>query len=376
MANHITNLQIDTYRGVKGLQIENLGRVNIFVGDNNTGKTSVLEAIQLLCNPSVYNLIQLARQREKFKVTIRMGLSLFDSILYMFDVRTSNKGENNYCISIGGTINGILGNVYVSGKVVNQLIDLKEIARIDPIIRHKLSDVVVQEQEETPVFIGDIKNSFNTNKQIGLFDESEYRIEINKYSRVMRNINEKPILDVKLVQTVDHLIENSFNNLIRNKELKGEAVELLKEFDDTITDIRYINDDTRFIPVIENGEKDYIPLSLYGDGMKKALSMLNAIVSAKNGVVLIDEFETALHTSAMNRVFTFILEVSKRLNVQLFLTTHSIEAVDKLLGSSGENIHDLRVIRLKKKGETTLAKVIEGKEALDDRKEYNMELRV
>ena len=66
LANHIQQLQIETFRGIKELTIDNLGVVNILVGDNNTGKTTVLEAIQLLCNPSRFNLIKSAIQREKY----------------------------------------------------------------------------------------------------------------------------------------------------------------------------------------------------------------------------------------------------------------------------------------------------------------------
>lgn len=53
MENHIKSLQIETYRGIKDLHVDNLGSVNVFVGDNNLGKASVLEAIELMCNPNM-----------------------------------------------------------------------------------------------------------------------------------------------------------------------------------------------------------------------------------------------------------------------------------------------------------------------------------
>lgn len=378
MTNHIQELQIETYRGIKNLQIENLGDVNILVGDNNTGKTSVLEAIQLLCNPSKYNFIRIARQRERYRAVIRMGLGILDSVLYLFNVQSCSKEENYYYLSVGGTINSQKGNVRVTGKVVDQLLDLKEIAKYNSSARNKLAHSVVEPQEETPTFIGEISNEF-LDRQVSFFqsytNKVHQNIEINEYTRIMRTNNEKALLNVENIQTIDHIIENAFDKLIKNKSIKEKAVELLKEFDESIIDIRYISDDNNFVPVIENSN-NYIPLSLYGDGTKKALTMLNAIVSAKNGVVLIDEFETALHTSAMKQVFRFILEVSKQLNVQLFLTTHSIEAVDKLLESARTDVDNIRVIRLKKKNEMTFSKVINGKEALEDRKEYNMELRI
>lgn len=41
-------LQIKGYRGFKTVELSQLGQINIFVGDNNSGKTSLLEAISIL----------------------------------------------------------------------------------------------------------------------------------------------------------------------------------------------------------------------------------------------------------------------------------------------------------------------------------------
>ena len=121
---------------------------------------------------------------------------------------------------------------------------------------------------------------------------------------------------------------------------------------------------------------EYLPVALYGDGLKKALTMLNAIIKAEDGVLLVDEYETALHTSIMQKVFRFMVEVAKKENVQLFLTTHSLEAVDKFLYANEDMLDDISIIRLKKKDNKTYAKVTSGKKALENREEYNLELRI
>ena len=110
--------------------------------------------------------------------------------------------------------------------------------------------------------------------------------------------------------------------------------------------------------------------------MKKALTMLNAIIKAEDGVLLVDEYETAIHTSIMQKVFRFMVEVAKKENVQLFLTTHSLEAVDKFLYANEDMLDDISIIRLKKKDNKTYAKVTSGKKALENREEYNLELRI
>ena len=47
---HFPNLTIKGFRGIRELTIPQLGRVNLITGKNNTGKSSVLEALQLFAN--------------------------------------------------------------------------------------------------------------------------------------------------------------------------------------------------------------------------------------------------------------------------------------------------------------------------------------
>ena len=44
----ITNLEIRNFRGLKDVKLKELRRVNLLVGGNDTGKTTVLEALLLL----------------------------------------------------------------------------------------------------------------------------------------------------------------------------------------------------------------------------------------------------------------------------------------------------------------------------------------
>ena len=46
------NIEIKNFRGIDHLKLDNLGRVNILLGQNNSGKSSVLEAIDLSLNMS------------------------------------------------------------------------------------------------------------------------------------------------------------------------------------------------------------------------------------------------------------------------------------------------------------------------------------
>jgi len=379
MARHITELEIETFRGVKELKLKDLGDINIFVGDNNSGKTSVLEAIQILCDPSVYNLMQVARQREKYKSFLRAGLSPLDLFMFLFSISAEMKERNQYRLSFDAVLKNERMDLRVEGELINQLMNANDLRQNSYSGRIKNQEGLIEEQEEVLTFVGDIKTNLPNELQIGFFkDENERHVEINRYSRIARSQKARPLIELESIQVIDHVVNNSFSQLIKNKKIKEEALILLEEFEPGIIDLRYIDDEGRFYPVIDSGLPDYLPLSMYGDGMKKALTILNALVSAENGIVIIDEFETAIHTTAMENVFRFMITVAKELNVQLFLTTHSIEAVDKVLTSAGADIDNIRVITLKKDQKTgkTLSRNLIGSEVQQDRDAFDFEVRV
>jgi AAA15 family ATPase/GTPase len=55
-------ITIEGLRGIKHLKIEDFGRVNLFVGKNNCGKTTLLEGIFLLTGPTNAQLPLIKKQ--------------------------------------------------------------------------------------------------------------------------------------------------------------------------------------------------------------------------------------------------------------------------------------------------------------------------
>jgi predicted ATP-dependent endonuclease of OLD family len=62
---NLENITIHQFRGLKELERKDLGQINLLVGVNNSGKTSVLEALSIYCDPlDLRNWIITATQRE------------------------------------------------------------------------------------------------------------------------------------------------------------------------------------------------------------------------------------------------------------------------------------------------------------------------
>jgi len=363
MATYIINVNIKAFRGLANLEIENLSDVNILVGDNNTGKTSILEAVQLFCEANQYNMAKIAMQREMYK-TSKNRNDLVDTIKYLFNFESQH--EDTKKIHIISNMN--------SEDDVN-----REESRYIFISGEKEKQIIGKNfEEEISVFFGYIeKGSKVSSGQIKIDSRIEYEYRNN--SRIRESIKNKAgSINVAFVSAMAHVAQDSFRSIAKKPLLIKQAVELLKAFDANIKSMTYQpGDEQRYVPVFEvEGMEEYVPLALYGDGMKKALTILNAIIEAENGIVLIDEFETALHTTAMAQVLKFMLTVAKDLNVQLFLTTHSLEAIDTLLKCDEENVDRIKVVRIRKKENRVYADTIDGAESLYFRKKYKSELRI
>lgn len=166
------------------------------------------------------------------------------------------------------------------------------------------------------------------------------------------------------------------DSVLADTELYGEMLKILQEFDENIINISSvsINEKTEYMIMSKNHVKA-LPLNAYGDGMKKAILLLSAILQAKDGILLLDEFETAIHTSAMDSLFAWLLESAMKLNVQVFLTSHSKEAIDKVLRCSEKLQSGINVYTLYKSDERNLVRRMSSLDAIDAQENLGLELR-
>jgi AAA15 family ATPase/GTPase len=87
------------------------------------------------------------------------------------------------------------------------------------------------------------------------------------------------------------------------------------------------------------------PLNCFGNGLRRALLIATTVQLSRNGMLLIDDLETAIHPQLERQVFAWLVQVCAEQNIQVFATTHSLETLDAMLEASG-NLVDLIVYRL------------------------------
>ncbi len=184
--------------------------------------------------------------------------------------------------------------------------------------------------------------------------------------------------EVHYIPSFGHLRYDLLKNIVDNTEYKKLVIDILRQFDDSIADICYTKaDDGSYLESIITKNGVNMPFSVYGDGIKKILYILNKLVDAADSILMIDEIETGLHKKYYDTLFPVVFALANKLNVQLFIATHSIEAIDAILRyGDHENNHDIndpiKVITLKKvdsdKGSNIAARNVTGKYVSENRK--------
>lgn len=221
---------------------------------------------------------------------------------------------------------------------------------------------------ESPEFEGtELLSRLNLRLLVNQEEKDSMHVYEGQRARILlekADSNKELSYNVVYISPVRHAEGSVFlNNVLEDPELYEEMIEILREYDEGIVSINY---DTKneagfnrgIYKVLSRTSRKALPLNVYGDGMKKAILLMSAVVKAKNGILLLDEFETAIHTSAMNKTFHWILRTCRKLNVQVFLTSHSKEAIDKVLKCAPEIQDDIALYTLYRGKEGTLVRKI------------------
>ena len=105
-----------------------------------------------------------------------------------------------------------------------------------------------------------------------------------------------------------------------------------------------------------------VPLRTFGEGVNRLFTLALAIVNAGSGILLIDEFENGLHHSVQTDVWRMVFRLARQLDVQVFATTHSRDAVKAFQKAASESPEEGVLLRLARKGDDIVPTVANEEE--------------
>ncbi|MBD2634126.1 AAA family ATPase [Limnothrix sp. FACHB-881] len=362
--NHLDNLTIHKFRGLRDLELKDLGQVNLLVGENNCGKTSVLEAVNLYCNPlDLREWISTIRRREGD--VLRFASSPIELLQWIFAYEIDSDQEviNQGKISIDGLGKFIVRNLDVSCEAIEEI----QLTGSDEEQSPSSEDDVMYDGKGSDLRRGielNINLSIESEQvqlwsqfkelapvKIQLWENQALRLGSAK-SKSYRLSTSNITLPSHRSETAQALLYSAamFDEL--QEHIKQDIVDIMQELDHNIQDILMVysrpqGEATSRRPKlhIRHTKLGLVPVSIFGDGVRRWLHIALTIFQAKNGILLIDEIESAIHTEALQNIFAMIAKWSKKLNVQVFATTHSLEAIDAMIDAA-DSASDLVLYRL------------------------------
>ena len=354
---NLENITIHQFRGLKELELKDLGQINLFVGVNNSGKTSVLEALSIYCDPLDLRVwLSVARKREEFFSSSRTPP--LEALKWLFDKDTSQTGT----IIISG-----------DGKLVSEKMKA---------VYEEIEEIVLAKGTQTTFFMNDqlgedgddvsededgVKVRKGLQLKIEIHDfraeppdiYEDYQLWENDSSWAKKTTQREHKFPVSMVTPTSHRSYIGQIRLLsqaRFYDFKFEVLDLFNQMDQNITDVEILLPPSSISSnvniYIQHKKLGLVPLSSFGDGVRRLLHIALKLASVKGGILLIDEIESTIHTEALQNSFQWLAKWSKEMNVQIFATTHSLEAVDALLAVN-ENSSDLVLYRLEPKENQT-----------------------
>jgi ABC-type branched-subunit amino acid transport system ATPase component len=361
-------LQIEGFRAFSRYVIEDLGRVNLFVGRNNSGKTTILEAAEMLlaADSTAAVLGSAIRRGEMYVPRNQDSPSQYADVSHLFHGHACEAGKK---FEIRGTESSsplwLVCEVYTAESYP------------------EASRALFGEELTESWLALYINHSRSNEKPITLPMASSGAVPLGavRWQRPKPSPEEKPVSFVR-TETLDTERLREFWNAIALTDEESNIIESLRILEPRIEKIAFLaTRSVRYSPSSEGiyvrlgGVENRMPLGTLGDGVRHLLALSLAMSRSRRGFVMIDEIDTGLHHSVMSDMWRVLIETAERLDVQVFATTHSLDCVRSLAWLANTQPGLCKDVRMHRVDSERPKTVVYGPEEISVAAEQHVEMR-
>ncbi|MBD5314400.1 MAG: AAA family ATPase [Bacteroides sp.] len=294
-------LDIGDYRCLSNIELDRLSRINLFVGQNNSGKTSMLEAVYILSQLNdLSSFIELERLRGKFydHFDPRWVSRIFNSDIYLHGRYAAGNNTN-------------VANVAIikddSDSVQN---------RTGYLTTLRCEAIGTENSHEDAVL-------YDYNSELRLYS---YKWPEFIYSKMVHLCSAS---FTSPYRNNDELLKIAHRMAVQNGYIQDILNFIRREMDSQIMDIQLVDmgAESRFFVTSTRHDRG-IDLTKYGEGMQRVFEIALLIGLCQNGILCVDEVDSAIHTALLKPFALFLDSLAERFNVQLYISTHSKECID------------------------------------------------
>ena len=362
----LKSLEIQRFRGIRELKIGRLGRVNLIVGKNNVGKSTVLEALQLYAKPgSLPELLHILVSRGELPTA---------SLNYW-------KKENGFDFPIESIFNqpreiDVLTKPIPMGPP--KAIEIGPEGSVDQ--RYQIS--LRSEVDPRPFRVGhpmpsklwflrlEFQDSLLAFRMANDPADSVSELFFNLNNTVRNTQSESfPSINSSYVQPTG-LSEGLIGRLwdkISLTEYESDVIAAMRIILPEVERIALRESDHTESHLLDSRQKSSVkkrapyaklfgtssprPLKALGDGVNRLFGLALSLVNSKDGFLLIDEIENGVHYSVQADLWRLIFKTASRLNVQVFATTHSYDCIKAFEEAARDSVEEGVMIRLVKRND-------------------------
>ena len=315
-----TSFSIENFRLFDQITVEPLARVNLIGGQNNVGKTALLEALSMHCHPTA--------PREALQIAGWRGSAdygrgeFFDDLFHQYSTNLTIKLHGKYQEGYG------LGTLQVMRQYRAQqtLIDWPSVSDAE-----LENDAIAGFDFDSELVFEHTDESGNKSMTSAWFDAPGTLGGLRPVLKDSRKSAARLKYPCLFERPQSRHNPRSIAARFGKAELAGyrssiEAIiRLLEPRLQRMTTIA----DSRGNPSIhaDIGVGRLFPIAIMGEGVKRLLALSLAFPSVQDGAIFIDEIENGLHHKTLVEVWKNLGWLAQEFNVQVFATTHSYECI-------------------------------------------------
>ena len=326
----LKSLSIKNFRSIEDLNISKLGDINLIVGKNNSGKSTVLDALKTYASFADENvLFDILNSHDEYFILDEndQNLSPFSNLFF------GRKFCNDLKIEIAESKDR--DALTIESAFVEEV----RIEESESLFRLAYNDIKTEEEfNDAQDVLRALKIKQGSKEKTIVLDIDRLRRRRNRRGTSSSKFNFKFITtsfiaNEELADAWDKVALRDYSKeVLKALQIIEPKIEAISFIDSETFESSYrssIRQDIRRIPLVRlHGLDIPVPLKSMGDGIIRLFQLALRLFEAKGGLLFIDEFENGLHYSVQEEAWKVIFHLSKELDIQIFCTTHSWDCIE------------------------------------------------
>ncbi|GAA8005019.1 ATP/GTP phosphatase [Helicobacter pylori] len=367
----IQSVRIKNFKNFKDTTIDGFTKLNIITGENNAGKSNLLEALYCLVGKSMHpctNILEIYDNIRKEPLTIESKNLMFYGLDTEKEIQIVTTLDNNQTLDLQIKFiaseyqNTIESQIIPTAEQVQAFSQLKFIFKKgeEEIYNDYLNIARIPNFPPIP-------NQSSYNRQFKNFEPNQSQKLLSFESAAIITPSDvarkRDVINPNAIHIMNPNIIQAVRKIPDDNQLEKRLNQSLNQFDKNIQAIRF-NANNQLKLEVKN-IKEKVPLSMFGDGLMKYLHIVSAFIANNATTIYIDEVENGLHFSRMGLLLKNIIDFinnNKDGNLQVFMTTHNqefIEILDQVIKEKNF-ANQTKLFCLKRDGENIIPRTYYG----------------